>query len=272
LNYSQYLNKDFCIQGRANFTYAVSNYLVYEEPEYKDAPWLSRVGHPLGQKWGYVAERLFVDDEEVANMPLQNFGIKPQGGDIKYRDINKDGQITALDQVPIGFPTSPEIVYGFGASVGYKNFDLSCFFQGLGRESFWVDAEQVTPFALGKSGDQTTKNQLLKVIADDYWSENNQNQYALWPRLSPSVNPNNTQQSTWFMRNGAFLRLKNVEIGYTLSKRLTERIKMSKVRIYLNGTNLYCWSNFKLWDVEMAGNGLGYPVQRVTNIGAQISF
>lgn len=272
LNYSQFFGDHFWMQGRANLTYAVSKYLVYEEPEYKDAPWLSRVGHPLGQKWGYIAERLFVDDKEIANMPLQNFGITPEAGDIKYRDINKDGQITALDQVPIGFPSSPEIVYGFGASVGYKSFDLSCFFQGLGRESFWVDAEAVTPFALGSSGGQATKNQLLKVIADDHWSESNQDPYALWPRLSPSVNPNNTQPSTWFMRNGAFLRLKSTEIGYTLPQRLMKKIKINKIRVYLNGTNLFCWSRFKLWDVEMAGNGLGYPVQRVVNAGAQISF
>src|SRR5690606_9135744 len=118
---------------------------------------------------------------------------------------------------------------------------------------------------------QSTKNQLLNAIAQDRWSESNQDLYAFWPRLSPTVNPNNTQRSTWFMRDGAFLRLKNVELGYSLPERTIKRINATKARIYLSATNLFVWSRFKLWDVEMAGNGLGYPVQRVINMGAQIS-
>jgi hypothetical protein len=272
LDYSQFFSGGFWIQGRANFTYALSRYLVYEEPEYTDAPWLSHVGRPIGIKQGYIAERLFVDDEEVANSPTQNFGVLPMGGDIKYRDINGDGQITTLDQVPMGFPTSPEIVYGFGVSVGYKAFDLSCFFQGLDRESFWLDLASTTPFATATISGMQGKNELLKAYADDHWSESNRDVHALWPRLSTSANVNNDQPSTWFMQNGAFLRLKSMELGYTLPKHVTEKIHLDKTRFYLNGTNLLCWSQFKLWDVEMAGDGLGYPVQRVINVGVQLSF
>lgn len=272
LDYLHVFSPKLWMQGRANFTYATTNFLVYEEPEYAGAPWRSRVGYPISQQWGYIAERLFVDDKEVANMPAQNFGVVPQGGDIKYRDVNGDGRISSLDQVPIGHPASPAVVYGFGVSVGYQNFDLSCFFQGLAQESFWINASAVTPFALGTSGSQSTKNQLLNAIAQDRWSESNQDLYAFWPRLSPTVNPNNTQRSTWFMRDGAFLRLKNVELGYSLPERTIKRINATKARIYLSATNLFVWSRFKLWDVEMAGNGLGYPVQRVINMGAQISF
>src|SRR3546814_1329165 len=105
---------------------------LFRSPLYANEPWKSRIGYNLTQQWGYIAERLFIDDEEVYNSPLQNFGQQTRGGDIKYRDINKDGKITSLDQVPIGFPTSPEIVYGFGVSFGYKNINFSMFFQGLG--------------------------------------------------------------------------------------------------------------------------------------------
>src|SRR5690606_29139423 len=109
---------------------------------------------------------LFVDDTEAAKAPLQNFG-EYGGGDIKYRDVNGDGQITALDQVPIGHPTVPEIVYGFGFSIGYKNIDLSCFFQGLGRESFWINAEATAPFVEYTYANETLpgkpQNQLLKA-------------------------------------------------------------------------------------------------------------
>jgi hypothetical protein len=121
----------------------------------------------------------------------------------------------------------------------------------------------------------TLKNQLLEAYAKNHWSEDNRNEYALWPRLSTSSdigNNNNSQQSTWFMRNGSFLRLKSAEVGYTLPQTLTERIHMKKARFYLNGTNLFCWSPFKLWDPEMGDNGLGYPVQRVINVGLQVSF
>ena len=157
---------------RGNFTYATSEYSKYEEPDYSDAPWRRREGNSLAQTWGYVAERLFVDEADVANSPVQSFdNQKAMAGDIKYKDINGDGQITETDMVPIGYPTSPEIIYGFGFSAGYKGFDLSCFFQGSARSSFWIDPENTAPFI----GNQRT---LLKAYADDHWSEENRNLYA----------------------------------------------------------------------------------------------
>ena len=266
MDYSKFFTHSFWLKLHANFTYAVSRFLVYEEPEYTDAPWKSRVGYPINQTWGYIAEHLFVDNKEVANSPKQSFGDYG-AGDIKYRDINRDGKITTLDQVPLGYPTSPEIVYGFGFSMGWKGFDFSSFFQGLGRESFWMDFDATAPF-IGN-------HQLLKAYADNHWSEDNRDEYALWPRLSYSSttgNSNNDETSTWFMRNGAFLRWKSAELGYTLPTQLTERIHVKQTRVYLSGTDLLVWSPFKLWDPEMGDNGLGYPVQRVINVGVQISL
>lgn len=120
------------VDAARNFTYATNEITVYDEPNYPaNEYYRSRLGYPFAQTWGYVAERLFVDDEEVANSPSQKFGDIPvAAGDIKYRDINGDGQITEADKIPIGFPTTPEINYGFGGTIGYKNFDLSLFFQG----------------------------------------------------------------------------------------------------------------------------------------------
>ena len=215
---------------------------------------------------GYVAERLFVDEADVANSPVQSFdNQKAMAGDIKYKDINGDGQITETDMVPIGYPTSPEIIYGFGFSAGYKGFDLSCFFQGSARSSFWIDPENTAPFI----GNQRT---LLKAYADDHWSEENRNLYALWPRLSATKRTNNYQKSTWFMRDGSFLRLKSVEMGYTIPEKITKKAHISMLRFYLSGTNLLTFSKFKLWDVEMGGKGLGYPVQMVINAGVQLNF
>lgn len=276
LNFNHSFNKGLWISGMANFTYATSKFTTYEEPDYSTTPWLSHVGRSLNQNWGYVAERLFVDQEEIKNSPTQFGDYK--AGDIKYKDINKDGKISELDKVPLGYPTSPEIVYGFGFSGGYKGFDLSCFFQGLARESFWIDVAATTPFAdyHPSSGDvavgKTVNNALLKAYADDHWSEDNRNLYALWPRLSQTVISNNNQTSSWFMRDGSFIRLKSVEFGYTLPAKLISKAKMTNLRFYFSGTNLLTFSNFKLWDPEMGGNGLGYPIQQVYNFGLQLSF
>ena len=112
----------------------------------------------------------------------------------------------------------------------------------------------------------------MDVIAQDVWTEDNRNVYAFWPRLSEEISNNNTQTSTWFMRDGSFLRLKSCEIGYTLPSKWTKAAKMSMCRIYLSGTNLLTFSKFKLWDPEMKANGLGYPIQRVFNFGINLSF
>lgn len=270
LDYNRSFSSGAWFQVRGNFTYAKSKFTIYEEKTYPNAPWKSHVGRSVNQKWGYIAESLFVDDNEVKNSPTQ-FGDY-LAGDIKYRDINRDGIIDELDMVPIGYPTEPEINYGFGFSLGFHNFDLSVFFQGLARESFWINYNSVSPFFDTISGNVKGNNQLAKFIADSHWSEDNRDIYAVWPRLSDTSISNNNQVSTWFMRNGSFLRLKQLEFGYTLPQELTRKARIDSLRFYLSGSNLLCFSKFKLWDPEMAGNGLGYPVQRVYNLGLNINF
>ena len=274
VDYSEYFNNGLSVSVRGNFTYATSKFKIFEESQYSES-YRSHVGQSIYQQYGYIAEKLFIDDEEAANSPKQNFG-QYGGGDIKYLDVNRDGQITDADRVPIGNPTLPEITYGFGFSANYKGFDVSAFFQGLANESFWIDPSATSPFASyrypGENISGTLQNQVLKAYADSYWSEDNRNVYALWPRLSTTINSNNAQTSTWFMRNGSFLRLKQLEIGYTVPKKLQDKMHTSNLRVYIMGSNLLNFSKFKLWDVEMGGNGLGYPIQRVFNLGLTINF
>lgn len=271
MNYEKIVNPDLWFVGRGTFTYATSKATKWEEPDYSDTPWSSKVGQPLAQNWGYIAERLFIDEYEVANSPTQ-FG-NYMAGDIKYRDINNDGKISELDKVPIGFPTVPEINYGFGLTVGHKNIDASFFFQGSARQSFWLDLYRTTPFLDSDDADgRLGQNAILKAYADSYWSETNRDPYAFWPRLANYSIENNNQTSTWFMQDASFLRLKSVELGYTFPDHINKRLKMSSLRFYVSGTNLFSWSKFKLWDPEMAGNGLGYPIQRVINVGLNIGF
>jgi TonB-linked SusC/RagA family outer membrane protein len=262
VDYNKSFNKDVWTVLRGNFTYAASKYEVYDEPDYANTPWRKYAGRKISQTEGYIAERLFLDEAEVASSPVQfgDYGA----GDIKYKDINGDMKIDENDQVPIGFPTTPEIIYGFGISAGYRNLDFSCFFQGSARSSFWINPSSTAPF--------TGNRALLQYWADNHWSEDSKDIHAVWPRLSENPIGNNTKTSTWFMRDGSFLRLKTAEIGYSLPKKWVSRIRFNSARLYLSGSNLLLFSKFKLWDVEMAGDGLKYPIQRVFNIGLNVEF
>jgi TonB-linked SusC/RagA family outer membrane protein len=276
-DYKQSLGGTGWVQARGNFTIASTKYDKFEEPDYNEA-YRFQSGQLLNRGVGYIAERLFVDDNEARNSPTQIFstnGIPPRGGDIKYRALNNEGKRDNADLTFIGYPQVPQIVYGYGVSAGYKGFDLSAFFQGQAQVSFFIDASRTSPFIQSPDGAYASGNtQLLKAFADSHWSEDNQNLYAQYPRLGITGNQieNNRQNSTWWMRDGSFLRLKSVEFGYTIPARIASRLKLTKARIYFNGLNLYTWSPFKLWDPEIGGNGFSYPIQKVFNIGLNVNL
>ena len=268
IDYNKAFNSGLIISGRGNFTYATNEVLINGEPDYT-YDYLSRIGHPVNQAWGLVAERLFIDQADIDNSPEQFNGFSSSSntympGDIKYTDINQDGVVNELDRVPIGKPTVPEIVYGFGVSASYKGYDFSVFMQGVARTSFFINPNDISPFV--------NERNALDVIADNHWSINNPDPNAFWPRLSTYAIANNEQQSTWWQRDGDFLRLKNVEIGYTFPDRSSGLFSGLNTRIYFSGLNLLTFSKFDLWDTEMGGNGLGYPPQKVYNIGLQVNF
>ncbi|MFC0514778.1 TonB-dependent receptor [Mucilaginibacter angelicae] len=272
----QSIGKDLYIGLRGNFTYSANKYTQYEEPHWNES-YRYNVGQPLNRQYGYVAERLFVDDNDARNSPPQIFstnGTPPMGGDIKYRDLNGDGKIDGADQTFLGNPSVPQIVYGFGVSATYKNFDLSGFFQGQAKVSFLIDAARTAPFIKSPDSYFTGNTQLLQAYADNHWSEDHQDIYALYPRLGPdgAVIENNRQSSTWWLRDGSFLRLKSMEIGYSLPASVTKTLNVKKARIYFNGLNLLTWSPFKLWDPEQGGNAFAYPVQKVFNVGLNVNL
>lgn len=276
LDGSQAFGKKFSIGVRGNFTYAWNKFTQFEEPTWAES-YRYNVGQPLNRYYGYVAERLFVDDAEAANSPSQIFstnGFAPMGGDIKYRDLNGDGKIDEADKTFLGNPTVPQIVYGYGLSATYGNFDLSAFFQGQAKVSFMIDQQRTAPFIKSPDSYYSGNTQLLEAYAQDHWSEDNQNLYALYPRLGPNgaVIENNRQNSTWWLRNGSFMRLKRAEVGYTLSAKLSRKLGLKNLRLYVNGLNLLTWSPFKLWDPEQGGNAFAYPVQKVYNIGLNVNL
>lgn len=277
LDYSKAFANSMWYIVRGNFTFGTSEITQYDELDYsKIAPWRSYIGQKVGQTRGYVAERLFIDDDEVRNSPLQQVsssGGEYQAGDIKYRDINGDGVINEFDIVPMGYPSNPEIQFGFGGSFGYKDFDLSLFFQGSSRYSFFLNASAMAPFVEVSSGGQKGNRAMLNFIAESVWTETDRDLYATWPRLSRDTggaaygNNNNFVNSNYWMRSASYVRLKSLELGYTIPQ-----VKGVSPRVYASGTNLLTISNFKLWDPEMRGNGLGYPLQKVFNVGIQLNF
>jgi TonB-linked SusC/RagA family outer membrane protein len=284
VDYNKSFNKDFWTVIRGTFTYASSQFDIYEEMNYLNGPRRSHLGQKLSQRYGYIAERLFLDDDEVINSPDQTALGGAIAGDIKYKDINGDRKIDRNDKAPIGYPYTPEINYGFGVSIGFQNIDFSCFFAGSARSSFWIDPKATAPF-VNDIGGSTGSRALLQYYADDHWDESTRNIYALWPRLSPDIIGNNGNGNgsgdgsgegeilnTWFMRDGSYLRMKSVELGYTLPKKWINVIKMQNIRLYASGSNLFVISKFKMWDPEMGSNGLAYPIQRVVNLGVTIDF
>jgi TonB-linked SusC/RagA family outer membrane protein len=260
IDYKHFFNQDLWMTGRANFTYATNKYLEKDEKNYRDE-YRKQVGHPINQPWGLVAERLFVDQNEIGNSPEQFFGTYMRG-DIKYLDVNKDGKIDDNDEIPMGFSTSPEIQYGFGLSTGFKNLDFSFFFQGNARVSFFINPEGMAPFH--------NRRNAPSIVALNAWSETNPDVHAFWPRLSTEPLENNVKRSSWWLREGTFIRLKSLEMGYNIP--IAKKLGLQTCRFYFSCENLFHFSSFKLWDPEMGGNGLSYPINRRFNIGLLVSF
>jgi TonB-linked SusC/RagA family outer membrane protein len=269
-------SNDLSVSSIANFTFAKNKFTQFEEPNYAEKYRLNQ-GVALNRGFGYVAERLFVDDSEAKNSPKQIFssnGFAPMGGDIKYRDLNNDGVIDNKDQTWLGNPTVPEIVYGFGLSSTYKNVDLNVFFQGQARVSFLIDPGRTSPFIKSPDYWLPGNTQVIQQYADDHWSEDNQNLYALYPRLgvNGAVIENNRQPSSWWLRDGSFIRMKSLEFGYTLPRSFVSKFKIRNLRVYFSGLNLITWSPFTMWDPELGGNGFAYPLQKVYNLGINVSL
>ncbi|MEN8155621.1 MAG: TonB-dependent receptor [Bacteroidota bacterium] len=259
LNYNKAVTSDLIITAMGTFTFARNEVLAADEPPgfEENYPHLSKVGKPVNTMWGYDAEYIFSDQEDVDNSAFQSFGGYGVG-DLKFRDVTGDGIVDMNDLIPLGAPYLPEITYGFGFSIQYKKFDFSTFFQGIGRLSMGVGGG-MHPFSI------ETESNVMTFIADDYWSPGvNEDPYATYPRVTEDRNDNNRQFNSWWLRKGSFMRWKDAEFGYRISK---------MIRVYLQGQNMLTFSDFKLWDPEMLSpDGASYPPQRNILIGAQFNF
>lgn len=258
---------------RGNITYSKNTILERDEENNVYAYQYGK-GYRVNQQRGLIALGLFRDYDDIRNSPKQSWGTV-QPGDIKYKDVNGDGIVDDGDRVAIGATDTPSLIYGLGASVSWRGFDFNLHFQGAGKYTFLINSGAVNAFRDGRWGN------ILQGITDNRWissdisgTKETENPNAPYPRLSYGYNLNNQQSSSFWLRNGRFLRLKNLDIGYTLPKPMVNTIHLESVRIYISGQNLITWSPFKLWDPELDSSMRGqiYPITRSFTAGIQISL
>lgn len=272
LEYRQQLG-EVHLTARSNITYS-KNQILEKDEENNVYPYQNEQGYRVGQAKGLVALGLFEDYDDIRNSPTQTFGPY-QPGDIKYKDVNGDGVIDDGDRVAIGATRQPNLIYGLGASASWRGLDVSVHFQGAGKSTFFTYGKTVYAFSEGEWG------QVMKgVMGDNRWISADisgdpatENPNASYPRLSFGENPNNFRESTFWLRNGQYLRLKTIDVGYTLPTRLANRIRTNNIRVFLVGTNLLTWSEFKLWDPELASpRGEDYPLPKSVTLGISINL
>lgn len=282
----------FILSSKATFTYARNKIIEYDElpPAYD---WMKRtekrlVNQASGQPLPLIAERLFTEDD--FNISYDGAGAKqytlkdgvvgspwiPQTkpGDIKYMDINGDGILDNNDRVydPEGYhPQIPEIVYGFGFGLDYKGLYFNAFLQGAANVTVNLNSSSASfmPFHWG-----LIESNVRQEIVDDRWTEENPNPNAFFPRLHVTNMGNNNTQSTFWYKNGNFLRFKNLEFGYNLNKRIVDKWGLSASRIYVMGHNIHVWDSVKMFDPEIgtSDGGSRYPLSRTWTMGLEIMF
>lgn len=258
---------------RGNFTITKNKVIDYDEPN-NQYPYKLKKGKSLDYTEGFIALGLFRDSTEIVNSPKHMDNVRP--GDIKYKDVNGDGVINDDDIVPIGNSKVPRIQYGFAASVSYKSWDLGVFFRGSGGVDFFYGGTSAFPFLMSEEGN------VLSIVNEqsNRWTPawysgdpSTENPNARYPRLAYGSNRNNYRPSTFWLANGAYLRLKSIEVGYRLPSNLVRKVAMNNLRVSFIADNLHVWDKVKLWDPEQAsGNGAVYPLTRSFTLSLQMTF
>ena len=285
IEYNKRINKDWVIALRGNVTFNKDKWIQGELPEQK-YEWMNQYGHNINGVKGYVAEGLFTQAEiddmvRWESLSDANKAITPKpfasqfgtvkAGDIKYKDLNNDGQIDAYDQTYISRGDVPTTVYGFGFTVGWKDLSVGMMFQGVAGAERVLNGSSVNPFNGGGGSGNLYSN------IGDRWTEENPDQNAFYPRLSygseTTSSINNFQKSTWWVRNMNFLRLKTLQLSYNLPKPWVNKVHLKNAAVYVMGTNLFTLSRFKLWDPELnTDNGASYPNTTSYSVGINFTF
>ena len=267
---------EFSYSLNGNLSYAHNRILSRTQAD-NTLPWQSVLGSSVGELWGLKALGLYQSEEEIANSPQVSWNT-PRVGDIKYADINGDGKIDSNDRIKISRGIRPEMMFALMADANYKGFDLSVQFQGAALcdkmlQYSWQDLNGATDMTPMTRPWYANWDNAPLYLVENSWRPDHTN--AEYPRLTVSSvsHSNNAQQSDFWKRNGAYLRLKNVTLGYTLPKAWTNKMGLSNIRVYANGTNLLTFTDFKYIDPESTNVATGYyPQQRTFSFGIDVRF
>lgn len=275
ISYTQPLgDNDKYLVVRANYTQSLNEITNYEE-DLKKYGYQSAVGYQNEINRGLIALGLFKDEADIQNSPRQDFGSYLPG-DIKYKDVNGDGIVNSDDVVPLKYSYVPQIQYGFATEFNWKKFNISVLFEGASRVAYFKGGEMYQPFSGRTTGNVITdfadpaNRWISREISSDPATENPN---AKYPRLYYGGSGNNSQNSTFWLQDGSYVRLKNIQISYTADGKLLKKFGLQKAVFSLIGDNLAVWSKEKLLDPSQARfNGNEYPIQRVYTIQLNLSF
>lgn len=274
LKVNKKFGEDLFVSMMGSFTYAHNIITEKDEPTAVIGTNRALTGHPINQLFGYIADGLYTDadfeDVEAGKLreglPEVTLISKVRPGDIKYVDVDHNGKIDVYDKSPIGGTVDPEIVYGFGLNLQYKGFDFGALFQGVGR-TWNILSGNIIP----ASNKGTTYN--IFTNYQDRWTVDNPSQNVFYPRLDYGTNANNSQPSTWWLKDMSFIRLKNIELGYSLPDRISRKLYISGARLFVRGSNVLTFTGFKLWDPELKSNtGAAYPLMKSYSMGLELRF
>ena len=281
LAYTHTFNKDMALTVRGNFTHA-ENEVIYWEQSGVNYPYQSNSGVPYKVQRGLIALGLFKDEDDIKSSPKQTFMDNYRPGDIKYKDVNGDGKIDKDDVVPLNYSAVPFIQYGFALDWNYKAFRVSILFEGVSKVQYFQGGRGFYPFL------NESRGNLLEMVADprnrwiprEYAEANGidpalaENPNAKFPRLTYGENKNNNQESTFWLADGKYLRLKNVDISYSFTNNwLKSRVGVESATLSLIGENLHVWDKVKLFDPSQAScNGAEYPLQRMYTLQLNLTF
>ncbi len=274
VSYSHTFNRDFSISSRVNFGFNDNTAIELDEPMRSEeyAYQYHEEGFRLGQEFGYLIDwdspgnGYFTSQDEIDSYYPYGFGGKPRVGDFVYKDVNGDGVIDQKDLSPIGYSTTvPGLNYGISLGLNFKGIDFNVLFSGLGRYSKYYSGQGVVEWTKQGTYFDWTRNG---------WTEERykNGEKITYPAISTTKTVSHTEND-FFIQNRSFLRLKNIELGYTLPERFLSKVGVKALRVYVSGQNLFVWDNLKITHIDPEqNNSYGYPITKNVTLGLNINF
>lgn len=274
VSYSHTFNRDFSISSRVNFGFNDNTAIELDEPMRSEeyAYQYHEEGFRLGQEFGYLIDwdspgnGYFTSHDEIDSYYPYGFGGKPRVGDFVYKDVNGDGVIDQKDLSPIGYSTTvPGLNYGISLGLNFKGIDFNVLFSGLGRYSKYYSGQGVVEWTKQGTYFDWTRNG---------WTEERykNGEKITYPAISTTKTVSHTEND-FFIQNRSFLRLKNIELGYTLPERFLSKVGVKALRVYVSGQNLFVWDNLRITHIDPEqNNSYGYPITKNVTLGLNINF